>query len=110
MQRAMIGVPERFLSKSDGDMRRRFFRSFKARIPCKLKKAAKFGIERRVSPKTEEKNTAVDHTYIYTENVEYVILGRRTKWKVKACFKLIKEHKRQLAYMWQQECNRIIMW
>lgn len=91
-------------------MKRRFFRSFKARIPRKLKKAAKFGIERRVYPKTEEKNTAVDHTYIYTENVEYVILGRRTKWKVRACFKLIKEDKRQLAYMWQQECNRITMW
>lgn len=110
MQKATIGVPERFLSKSDGDMRRRFFRSFKVRIPRKLKKAARFGIERRVSPKTEEKNTAVDHTYIYTENVEYVILGRRTKWKVRACFKLIKENKRRLAYMWQQECNRITMW
>lgn len=90
-------------------MKGRFFRSFKARIPRKLKKTAKFGIERRVSPKTEEKNTAVGHAYIYTENVKYVILGRRTKWKVKACFKLIKEYKKQLAYMWQQECNRMIM-
>lgn len=90
-------------------MKRRFFSSFKARIPRKLKKAAKFGIERRVYPKTEEKNTAVGHTYIYTENFEYVILGRRTKWKVKACFKLIKEYKRQLAYMWMQS-NRMIMW
>lgn len=91
-------------------MRRRFFRGFKVRIPRKLKKAAKFGIERRVYQKAEEKKKAVDHAYIYTENVKYVILGRRTKWKVKACFKLIKEYKRQLAYMWQQQCNRIIMW
>lgn len=91
-------------------MKRRFFRSFKARIPRKLKKAAKFGIERRVSQKTEEKNTAVDHAYIYTENVKYVILGRRTKWKVKACFKLIKEHKRILVEMWHEINDRIISW
>lgn len=110
MQKATIGVPGRFLLKSEVDMRRRFFGRFKARIPRKLKKAAKFGIERRVYPKTEEKNTTVSHAYIYTENVKYVILGRRTKWKVKACFKLIKEYKRQLVYMWQQQCNRMIMW
>lgn len=91
-------------------MRRRFFRGFKARIPRKLKKAAKFGIERRVYQKTEEKKTAVDHAYIYTENVKYVILGRRTKWKVKACFKLIKEYKRQLAYMWHRQYDRMITW
>lgn len=88
MPKATIGAQERFLSKSEVGMRRRFFGRFKARIPRKLKKAAKFGIERRVSQKTEEKNAAVDHAYIYTENVKYVILGRRTKWKVKACFNL----------------------
>lgn len=43
-------------------MRRRFFR---ARIPRKLKKAAGYGIERRVYPKTEEKDTAVGHAYIW---------------------------------------------
>jgi hypothetical protein len=89
MPKATIGAQERFLSKSEVGMRRRFFERFKARIPRKLKKAAKFVIiERRVSPKTEEKNTAVGHAYIYTENFKYVILGRRTKWKVKACFNL----------------------
>ena len=91
-------------------MKRRFFGNFKARIPRKLKKAARYGIERRVYPKTEEKDTAVGHAYIYTENVKFVILGKRTKWKQKARFKIIKEYKKQLAYMWQQECNRIIMW
>lgn len=92
-------------------MKRRFFRSFKARIPRKLKKAAKYGVEKRVYP-TEIKKSVVpsDMIFKYDEKVEYLIIGRRTKWKVKACFKLIKEHKRQLAYMWQQECNRIIMW
>ena len=81
-------------------MRRRFFRNFKARIPRKLKKAARYGIERRIYPTTEEKDTDVGHAYVYTENVKLVILGRRTKWKVKACFKIIKELKRQLAYNW----------
>ena len=59
MPKATIGVQERFLSKSEVGMRRRFFGRFKARIPRKLKKAARFGIERRVSPKTEDKNTAL---------------------------------------------------
>ena len=79
-------------------------------IPRKLKKAARYGIERRVYPKTEEKNTAVGHAYIYTENVEYVILGRRTKWKQKARFKIIKEYKKQLAYMWHRQYDRMITW
>lgn len=70
-------------------MRRRFFRGFKVRIPRKLKKAAKFGIERRVYP-NKIRIYIRDYKSVYEENVEYVILGRRTKWKVKACFKLIK--------------------
>lgn len=56
--------------ESEVIMKRRFFRFYKARIPRKLKKAAKYGIERRVYPKTEEKDTAVGHAYIYTENVK----------------------------------------
>lgn len=91
-------------------MRRRFFRFFKTRIPRKLKKAARYGIERRIYPTTEEKETAFGHSFIYNERVEYVILGRRTKWKVKACFKLIKEYKRQLAYMWHRQYDRMITW
>lgn len=91
-------------------MKRRFFKFYKVRIPRKLKKAARYGIERRVSPKTEEKNTAFGHAYIYTENVKYVILGRRTKWKVKACFKIIKEDKRCLADMWHRQYDRMITW
>lgn len=91
-------------------MNRRFFRNFKARIPRKLKKAARYGIERRVYPKAKEKDTAVGHAYSYTENVEYVILGRRTKWKQKARFKIIKEYKKQLAYMWHRQYDRMITW
>lgn len=90
-------------------MRKRFFSSFKARIPRKLKKAAKFGIERRVYPKTEEKNTAVGHALIHYERVEFVVVGKPTKWKAKARLALIKEYNRQLAYMWMQS-NRMIMW
>lgn len=44
----------------------------------------------------------------YPENVKYVILGRRTKWKVKACFKIIKEDKRCLADMWHRQYDRMI--
>ena len=90
-------------------MKRRFFRGFKVRIPRKLKKAVKYGIERRIYPTTEEKETAYGHTFIHTEKVEYVIVGKSTKWKAKARLALIKEYKRQLAYMWQQS-NRMITW
>lgn len=90
-------------------MRRRFFRYFKARIPRKLKKAAKYGIERRIYPTTEEQETSFCHAFIHNERVEYVIAGKRTKWKAKARLACIKEYKRQLAYMWMQS-NRTIMW
>lgn len=90
-------------------MERRFFRGFKVRIPRKLKKAARYGIERRVYPTTEEKETAFGHAFIYNERVEFVIVGKPTKWKAKARLVSIKEYKRQLAYMWQQS-NRMITW
>lgn len=90
-------------------MKRRFFK-FGFRIPRKLKKAARYGIERRIYLTTEEKDTDVGHAYVYTENVKYLILGRRTKWKVKACFKLIKEYKKQLAYVGNVQWERMITW
>ena len=82
-------------------MKRRFFSSFKARIPRKLKKAAKYGIERRVYPTTGEKETAFGHEFFYEEMVEYVIVGKRTKWKAKARLACIKVYKRH-TYMWMQ--------
>ena len=90
-------------------MRKRFFRRFKARIPRKLKKAAKYGIERRVFPTTEEKETSFGHAFIHNERVELVVVGKPTKWKAKARLAWIKEYNRQLAYMWMQS-NRMIMW
>lgn len=91
-------------------MRRRFFRYFKVRIPRKLKKAARYGIERRIYPTTEEKETAFGHSFIYNERVEYVIVGRHTKWKARARFAVIKEDKRHLAYMWHRQYDRMITW
>ena len=90
-------------------MRKRFFGRFKARIPRKLKKAARYGIERRIYPTTEEKNTAFGHAFIYNERVEFVIVGKPTKWKAKARLACIKEYKRQLVLFWQQS-NRMITW
>lgn len=83
-------------------MKRRFFSPFKARIPRKLKKAAKYGIERRVYPTTEEKETSFGHVFIHNERVELVVVGKRTKWKAKARLAWIKENNRQLTYMWMQ--------
>ena len=93
--------------ESEVSMRRRFF---KARIPRKLKKAARYGIERRIYPTTEEKETAFGHSFIYNERVEYVIVGRRTKWKARARLAAIKEYKRHLAYMWHRQYDRMITW
>ena len=90
-------------------MKRRFFK-FGCRIPRKLKKAARYGIERRIYPTTEEKETAFGHSFIYKERVEYVIVGRHTKWKARARFDVIKEDKRHLAYMWHRQYDRMITW
>lgn len=86
--------------ESEVSMRRRFFRFFKARIPRKLKKAARYGIERRIYPTTQETETAYGHAFIHNERVEFAIVGKRTKWKLKARLACIKELKRQLAYNW----------
>ena len=86
-------------------MKRRFFRRFKVRLPRKLKKAAKFGIERRVYP-NKIRIYIRDYKFVYEENVEYVIVGRRTKWKARARLAAIKEYKRHLAYQY----DRMITW
>ena len=85
--------------ESEVSMKRRFFK-FGCRIPRKLKKAARYGIERRVYPTTQETETAYGHVYFHDERIEFAIIGRQTKWKVKARLARIKELKRQLAYNW----------
>lgn len=45
-------------------------------------------------------------SFIYNERVEYVIVGRHTKWKARARFAVIKEDKRRLAYMWHRQYDR----
>lgn len=89
-------------------MRRRFFRGFKARIPRKLKKAAKFGIERRVY-QDENEISPITLVLNYRERVKFVLVGRRTKWKLKACSACAKEEKIRIAYLWER-CNRMILW
>lgn len=89
-------------------MRKRFYR-FKVRIPRKLKKAAKYGIERRVYPTTEEKETSFGHAFIHNEMVEFVVVGKRTKWKAKARLACEKEERQRIARLWHR-CNRMIVW
>ena len=82
-------------------MRRRFFRSFKVRIPRKLKKAARYVLKDvYIQRQKRRKLPLVIHLSIYNERIEYVIAGRHTKWKARARFAVIKEDKRRLAYMW----------
>lgn len=90
-------------------MARRFFGGFKIRIPRKLKKAAKYGVERHVNP-TKIRIYMRDYKFVYEENVEYVIVGRRTKWKARARFAVIKEDKRRLADTWHEQYDRMITW
>ena len=92
-------------------MGQRCFRSFWVRVPRKLKKAARYGIERRIYPyDRREVNCLWSHSFIYNERVEYVIVGRHTKWKARARFAVIKEDKRRLAYMWHRQYDRMIAW
>lgn len=89
-------------------MNRRFFRNFKARIPLKLKKAARYGIERRVYQDGNE-ISPITLVLSYRERVKFVVVGRRTKWKLKACSACAKEERQMIARLWYR-CNRMIMW
>ncbi len=90
-------------------MKRRFFSYFKARIPRKLKKAAKYGIERRVYPADENEISPITLVLKHTEKVVFVIVGKRTKWKQKACLACMREERRILIRLWEK-CDRILLW
>lgn len=90
-------------------MKRRFFRFSKARIPRKLKKAAKYGVERYVNP-TKVRIYIRDYKFVYEESVEYVIVGRRTKWKARVRLAAIKDYENHLADMWHRQYDRMITW
>lgn len=78
--------------ESEVGMKRRFFRGFKARIPRKLKKAAKYGITHSV----QHRATNTDGRYNVQEIHSWSIQGRSTKWKVKATYQCAAEYKRML--------------
>lgn len=91
-------------------MRKRFFRRFKVRIPRKLKKAARYGIERRVYPADENEISPI--TLVLKHNMEkvvFVIVGKCTKWKQKARLACMKEERRRLIRLWEK-CDRILLW
>lgn len=91
--------------ESEVSMRRRFF---KARIPRKLKKAAKYGVERRVY-QDENEISPITLVLKHTEKVVFVIVGKRTKWKQKACLACMREERRSLIRLWEK-CDRILLW
>lgn len=84
-------------------------RSFKVRIPRKLKKAAKYGIERRVYPADENEISPITLVLKHAEKVVFVIVGKRTKWKQKACLACMREERRRLIRLWEK-CDRILLW
>lgn len=86
----------------------RFFRFFKARIPRKLKKAAKYGIERRVY-QDENEISPITLVLNYKERVKFVVVGKRNKWKLKARLACEKEERQRIARLWYR-CNRMIVW
>lgn len=93
--------------ESEVSMRRRFF---KARIPRKLKKAARYGIERRVYLADENEISPITLVLKHNrEKVAFVIVGRRTKWKQKACLACMREERRRLVRLWEK-CNRLLLW
>lgn len=72
---------------------RKFYKRFRSRIPRKLKKAAKYGINHCI----KERYTKEDYKFSLQEIHFWTILGRRTKWKVKAAYKCATEYKRMLT-------------
>ena len=80
-------------------MRRRFFKRYCVpRIPRKLKKAAKY--VKRCSYPPIIKRYVLPYLIIkYDEKAKFLIIGRRTKWKVKARWIFIKEYDNLLVKM-----------
>lgn len=89
-------------------MRKRFFKLFGWRIPRKLKKAAKYGVERRVY-QDENEISPITLVLKYRERVKFVVVGKRTKWKLKARLACEKEERQRIARLWNR-CNRMIVW
>lgn len=91
-------------------MKRRFFKLYIGwRIPRKLKKAAKYGIERRVYQADENEISPIMFVLNYRERVKFVVVGRLTKWKLKARLACEKEERQRIARLWYR-CERMIMW
>lgn len=89
-------------------MKKRFFKLFGWRIPRKLKKAAKYGVERRVY-QDENEISPITLVLNYRERVKFVVVGKRTKWKQKACLACMREERRSLIRLWEK-CDRILLW
>ena len=89
-------------------MKKRFFKLFGWRIPRKLKKAAKYGVERRVY-QDENEISPITLVLKHMEKVVFVIVGKRTKWKQKACLACMREERRNLIRLWEK-CDRILLW
>lgn len=91
-------------------MRRRSFKLYVGwRIPRKLKKAAKYGVERRVYQADENEISPIALALNCKERVKFVVVGRRTKWKLKARLACEKEERQRIARLWYRY-NRMIMW
>ena len=73
-------------------MKKRFFKLFGWRIPRKLKKAAKYGVERRVY-QDENEISPITLVLKYRERVKFVVVGKRTKWKHNACRACMREER-----------------
>lgn len=89
-------------------MKKRFFKLFGWRIPRKLKKAAKYGVERRVY-QDENEISPITLVLKYRERVKFVVVGKCTKWKQKACLACMREERRSLIRLWEK-CDRILLW
>lgn len=91
---------------------RKFHKKFRQRIPRKLKKAAKYGVERYTKPIFSNSNNAAQYPIAFycREETTFKIKGRRTKWKIKALAKCIIEYNLRLLEMWRQSNNMIMTW
>lgn len=91
-------------------MRRRFFKLYVGwRIPRKLKKAVKYGVERRVYQADENEISPIALFLNHIERAKIVVVGRRTKWKLKARLACEKEERQRIARMWYRY-NRMLLW
>lgn len=95
-------------------MKRTFYRRYRKRLPRKLKKAVKYGVEHYTYqsqfPPRIEKTENGGFKFSFREIHYWTTKASRTKWKIKAQYACKKEYGYLLKEMYKRNMESIPNW